>query len=402
MASIFNISQATKKHNDNEERILLTKWTAKDTDIPRDQKVPGMCVRWAPDDSLLVAGYGDGVVRVFDPNGRLMKRINDNRTQASGGMMDMLKDGGDPIMALRFNPKRPTLLRIATADGMVEQVDTKTRQSKQAIQEKSSRAPAHQPKNNSIHAIDYDIDGKFWASGGEDRVIRVYDENKKEPIKELSAGRPGMDGHINKVSSIRFSPKTPSLIATAGLDCMVHLWDIRDSSPVPACTIGEVAVFGDALDWSEDGQQLLTGSYRPLQQLQLWDMRASTRGESLATIPWKRPETSAGSGMEAARKKKWSAVRAAVKGSTNVFDAQFINARCSSEYAGGIVAGGTGAKEVKLFKKTADGFEAVGGCKVESGVLGLNVSNDGKMIACVAINGDVVGVQTASADQMER
>jgi len=384
MASIFNISQATKKHNDNEERILLTKWTAKDTDIPRDQKVPGMCVRWAPDDSLLVAGYGDGVVRVFDPNGRLMKRINDNRTQASGGMMDMLKDGGDPIMALRFNPKKPTLLRIATADGVVEQVDTKTRQSKQSIQEKDKNAPT---KNNQIHAIDYDIDGKTWASGGKDRVIRVYDENKKEAIKELREGRAGVDGHNNKVSAVRFSPKTPSIIATAGLDGVAHIWDIRDSNPVPTCTIGELAVFGDALDWSEDGQQLLTGSHRPMQQLQLWDMRASTRGEPLATIPWKRPETSA-------LKKKWSAVRAAVKGSTNVFDAQFIGAS-SSEYAGWIVAGGTGAKEVKLFKKAADGFESVGACKVESGVLGLNVSNSGKMIACVAINGDVVGVQTA-------
>lgn len=392
MASIFNISQATKKRNDNDERTLLTAWTAKDTDIPKDHKVPGMCVRWAPDDSLLVAGYGDGVVRVFDPKGRLMKRINDNRTQASGGMMDVLKDGGEPIMALRFNPKRSTLLRIATADGMVEQVDTKSRQSKQSIQEKDSNAPA---KNNSIHAIDYDIDGKVWASGGKDRVIRVYDENKKEPIKELSAGRPGTDGHINKVSSIAFSPKTPSIIATAGLDGVVHVWDIRDSNPVPTCTIGELAVFGDALDWSEDGQQLLTGSYRPLQQLQLWDMRASTRGEPLTTISWKRPETSA-------LKKKWSAVRAAVKGSTNVFDAQFIGARTPSEYAGGIVAGGTGAKEVKLFKKTADGFEAVGACKVESGVLGLNVSNDGRMIACVSINGDVVGVQTASAELPEQ
>ena len=92
-------------------------------------------------------------------------------------------------------------------------------------------------------------------------------------------------------------------------------------------------------------------------------------------------------------KKRWGVVREAVRGSCNVYGAQFVS---TGACAGGIVAGGTGSKEVKVFgPPTSSGAvpEPLGAYKVPSGVHGLHVNPLGTLIGVAAVDGSVYAVQ---------
>ena len=387
MASMLNIASFMGNKNKTDpdaEKTLLTMWAAKDSDT----KTHCLCVRWAPDDSVLAAGCGDGIVRLFGPDGRLKERLGSPPAQTGAGAFSILTEK-DPVMAMRFQPNRENklLLRVATADGEINLFDLKTKQAKATIQEKDKM---NGDKPNQTLAMDISEDGQTWATGGADRCVRIYNINdaKGLKVKELR-GTMSDPGHSNRICAVRLNPQKPGIVASAGLDGTVRLWDHRSSSPAPFAKITDVAVSGDALDFN--GQMLLTGSWRPTQQLQLWDIRSP---ETFRGVPWKKrapPKVGAG---------KWSSVRDAVKGSTNLYGAMFVGG--SGPLAGGIIAGGTAGKELKVFSpakleglNTADGVtpQPIANLKVPSGVHGLHVNTDGTMIGVAAVDGTALGVK---------
>ena len=112
-------------------------------------------------------------------------------------------------------------------------------------------------------------------------------------------------------------------------------------------------VCGDALDIV--GHTILSGSWRPAEQLQLWDVRT---GGLLASLPWPP--------LNRAREP------------CQVYAAQF------SRHDGGahIVAGGSGANEVRVFER--ESRKAVAAVTLPKGVYGLDVCADGRRIAVAA------------------
>ena len=102
-------------------------------------------------------------------------------------------------------------------------------------------------------------------------------------------------------------------------------------------------VRGDSLDFDND--KILAGSWRPMNQLQIYDLRS---GKMEKTIGWRvRRQTveTYGSAAPAKGKMRWNIVKDAVRGSCNVYAAQYI---AGGAFLGGIVAGGTGNKELKV------------------------------------------------------
>lgn len=369
-----------KKKDPDEEQTLLTMWSAKDN----DSKTHCMCVRWAPDDSILAAGCGDGIVRLFGPDGRLKERLGTPPAQTTGGSFAIVQEK-DPVMALRFQPNKENklLLRVATADGEINLFDLKTKQAKQTILEKDSM---NNNKINQTLALDSSEDGTLWATGGTDRIVRVYQTSdaKGSKVRELR-GTMAEPGHSNRICSVKFNPTKPGLIASAGLDGTVRIWDHRTQGATPFCKINDVEVSGDALDFT--GNMVLTGSWRPAQQLQIWDIRSP---ETFRGIPWKKiTPKKPGAG-------RWGAVRDAVIGSANLYGAQLIKG--SGPLAGGIVAGGTASKELKVFTQaTLDLGSAVASpiasLKVPSGVHGLHVNSTATMIGVAAVDGTTLGIK---------
>ena len=378
MASIFNIAKHSKKPADGEEATLLAMWAGRDQDV----KTECICVRWSPDDEKLAAGCGDGLVRIYDKDGKLQDRLGSVPVEAKNA----LSIGNDklPVMSMRWRPDTSgnrMAIRVAGADGVIELYDLKTKQVRSTTKEVDSMSG----KQNQTLAMDYNVDGTRWATGGQDRVVRVYDEsNPKECVVECRGSTAGERGHQNRICAVKYSPDKPSVLASAGLDGTVLLWDTRDRSPEPFCQISNVAVAGDSLDIK--GSHVLVGSWRPADQLQVYDMRKE--GELVKSIKFTKPKETAPAGKSAGAA-RWLKAKELMRGACNVYGAQFCH---TGPLAGCVVAGGTGNKQVKVFSPQEPHWP-LGSMVVQSGVHGLHVNHAGTLIAIAAVDGTVYGVK---------
>src|SRR5207253_247950 len=73
-----------------------------------------------------------------------------------------------------------------------------------------------------IRALALTADGKTMASGGEDRVIKLWDVDKGEEIRSLQQG--------GVVYSLAFSPDGKRLLSSAGTEAV--LWDVKAGKTV--------------------------------------------------------------------------------------------------------------------------------------------------------------------------
>jgi len=363
---------------------LITQWTGKDV----VNKAECMCVRWSNDGQQVAAGGGDGAVRLYSgSNGNLMSTLFEPKAQQQRNLPSL--EDVYPVMALRYHPKMAGRIRVASSSGIIELIEVKSK-----IQ-KSKSVEA----GNQTLAIDYSSDGSKWASGGTDRIVRVYDESRKEPLHELSGSLAGVRGHSNRICAVRFHPSNPSVVVSSGLDGTAMGWDYLTEnaygsiSQEPFFTLSGLDVRGDAIDF--DCDSLLVGSWRPAKQLQVWDLRT---GQEERTIPWNKKATSKGDAypVAASAKSRWGNVRDAVRGSVNVYAAQFV---ARGPHLGAIVAGGTGSNELKVFRRVreaaqpADAYDAMGSIVIPSGVQGLHVASDGMRVAVASFDGTVYSVK---------
>ena len=88
------------------------------------------------------------------------------------------------------------------------------------------------------------VGGKLLATGGVDRVVRIWRVSNGSLQHELS-------GHVGQISAIAFSPRGTSL-ATASTDGIGRIWDIADGQPVSV--LSGHANFLDDIAFSPDGE----------------------------------------------------------------------------------------------------------------------------------------------------
>lgn len=115
------------------------------------------------------------------------------------------------------------------------------------------------------YAIAYSPEGDLLATGGIDRVVRLWDLKTGEE-------RQAFDGHRGTVHCLAFTPDGKTL-ASGSLDKMVRLWDVK--------TGRERAVLKDhgesvaALAFAPDGKTLASASYD--KTIRLWDVATGQR-----------------------------------------------------------------------------------------------------------------------------
>jgi len=293
------------------------------------------CVRHSPDDTLVAAGCGDGVVRLFHTDGgRLAYSLFDGDAQL-------------PATCLRFRPAggggstTRNILLAASTDGTVKHWHITSKRCLHTVTE----------KDNQVYAIDYTTDGGRFVTAGRDYTVRLYDEATKTCVTSLcSSFDKSTSGHSNRIFSVKFSELQPDVLFSGGWDNTLQVWDARAGYAVKS--IWGPHICGDAIDAHE--HTILTGSWRPEQQLQLWDMRTGGLSDTIGWGP-------AAQGREPCQ----------------VYAAQF-----SKQGAGFIAAGGSGANELKIFSVAQKA--AIGVFTLPKGVYGVDFSHNGKTVAIAA------------------
>ncbi|XP_061701772.1 coronin-7-like isoform X1 [Syngnathoides biaculeatus] len=112
---------------------------------------------------------------------------------------------------------------------------------------------------NSVSVADLcwdPFDTQRLAVAGEDAKIRVWrvpEDGLKETLTEPELV---LQGHTEKIYSIKFHPLASDLLASSSYDLTVRLWNLRDGEQVRLLTGHQDQVF--AMAWSPDGKLLAT------------------------------------------------------------------------------------------------------------------------------------------------
>ncbi|GAA5828666.1 hypothetical protein JCM3766R1_003779 [Sporobolomyces carnicolor] len=105
-----------------------------------------------------------------------------------------------------------------------------------------------------VRTIAWNQDGRRLATGGTDKILRIY-LPEKDPRTATECR-----GHAGEIQVVRWNPTHPERLATcaAGSDKSLNFWDIRQGSKPTS----SVETFGEniTMTWSPNGQHIVLGN----------------------------------------------------------------------------------------------------------------------------------------------
>ncbi|KAM4026032.1 periodic tryptophan protein 2 homolog isoform 1-T3 [Anomaloglossus baeobatrachus] len=225
-----------------------------------------MSCRFNPSGSLLAVGLVTGAIKVYSvPAGQCVHTLKDDQSVTTRL----------PVTALRFQLFRPSckgdLLLATYASGQVKFWHVSTQSCVRSLREERQTLTAA-----------FSPSGSRFLTAGSSSEILVYDTetmkcvNICQPSPSLSV----MDGHRSRIFGLTFHPLSEESFVSGGWDDTVQFWDVRLTHSLRK--ISGPHVCGDALDIDPDTQQILIGSWRKEENLQVWDCQS---GQKIDTVP---------------------------------------------------------------------------------------------------------------------
>jgi len=283
-------------------------------------------VRFSPDNAYLAASFANGAIHIYNADTGKQEFVL-NTSEKDGGP---IAGGPLPTTQLRWRPHstqsktKSVLISVnCEPDGQILHWHIKSGKCLHTITE----------RGNQLFCLDYFEDGSQFATAGRDRLVRVYDEATKRLVQTLQGGdQKNTAGHSNRVFSLKYHPTHPNIILSGGWDNTVQIWDTRMGHSVRS--IWNCYLCGDSVDFSADGNQVLTGSWRTENALQIWDFATC---DPIETIQWSPAEGAAANTSQTCM----------------LFSAQFSKDPTSSM----IMAGGSQENEAKFYVRGGSGKE---------------------------------------------
>jgi len=222
-------------------------------------------VKYSHDGKFLAATFGNGVARVLD--GKNYTQLQ--RTKLGGKCDDV------PATGVKWRE----IPSDAAEEGVYELAVTSTgggcfgfcfdiSDPSGCFLDKLWKLPE---EGNETNCCDYSPDGKWLATAGSDRVVRLYDPVKKKCVQTLSQGHDesghSRPAHTNRIFSVAWS--TPNFFLTGGWECPVQIWDIR-TGKAERQLMGP-AVSSDSIEIMATTQHVMIGSNRNNKQITVFD-----------------------------------------------------------------------------------------------------------------------------------
>jgi WD40 repeat protein len=209
-------------------------------------------VGFSPDGKWLASAAWDGTIGLWDIPACI------RATTCKASEILRLKPGQVFFESVSFSPDGK-LLVSAGNDGWgrpnnLQIWDVAARPIKSKLIEE---LPGH---TGFINQVSFSPDGKRFASGSDDKTIKIWDVATGKAIKTLT-------GHSDGVNGVSFSPNG-KLLASAGSDHTIKLWDMATGKNIKTLTGHSSAV--KAVIFSPDGKWLVSGSED--QTIKRWDL----------------------------------------------------------------------------------------------------------------------------------
>jgi WD40 repeat protein len=245
-----------------------------------------MCLALSPDEKILLVGTGEGAVLLWDvATGRELRRFFTKLPSISsiaftpdgksalvsyfGGFRQWdVSSGRETPFAEQMPKKHHRLtidpdgkrLYIAYAGGLEER-DLKTLRLLRRFDD---------PPDKDVEVLAASGNGKYVATGGWDKLVRVWDRSTGQALHSLK-------GHAEAVKSLSFSPDGKTLASTS-YDSTIRLWDSATGKEVRSWKAHERG--GQALFYSPDGKTMASCGWDHF--IHFWDAET---GKEVRRIP---------------------------------------------------------------------------------------------------------------------
>ncbi|XP_053121083.1 dynein assembly factor with WDR repeat domains 1-like [Hemicordylus capensis] len=225
-----------------------------------------LCCQFNNDGTRVCAGACDGTIKVFSvSDGSLHHVLADNDTRKLGL----------PTTSMRFLPRGPAhnadVLLVTYSGGMV----------------KLWHVPSHtcvrtMKEDRQTMICCFNPSGSKFITGGSGPGIYMYDAQTwdKLGIFEPSDSTNVMDGHMSRVYALTFFPENDDRFVSGGWDNTVQFWTMQSKHSLRRLSGPHIC--GDAISIDKTGAQVLTGSWRRSNTLEIWDAET---GAKLIDIP---------------------------------------------------------------------------------------------------------------------
>lgn len=194
-----------------------------------------------------------------------------------------MKSSEYPITCLRWKPylgnKPKNVVTTVTADGRIDFWHYSSGKILYSLQE----------AENPIMCMDFNSDGTLFVTGGNDKQVKLYDDNMKCQIATMKSNSFHLPGHSNRIFSVKFHQDNDNVLLSGGWDNTIQIYDIRDRNIV--ASIYGPHICGDAIDIK--GNKILTASWTTEDQIQIFDIRTfkPETTVSLASCPLTNKKT---------------------------------------------------------------------------------------------------------------
>lgn len=152
-----------------------------------------------------------------------------------------------------------SVLLVGSADGKISQWHAETGKKLYELEE----------ENNAVMSVDYNLKGTKFATGGNDRKVRVYDDNMKVQLQEMKPLSEEKQGHFNRIFAVKFHPLYENILISGGWDATIQIYDLRTGQIENSITDNYIT--SESIDIFD--MQLAVGCHSYENQIKLWDLR---------------------------------------------------------------------------------------------------------------------------------